>query len=274
MGEMKIGPDSHSDSPKGKESKCDNLMSQVALDLAKYLDNFPNKTFAIRVVAKETGLNPKTIRRLLARANKPTHQTLYKLYSIFFEEDNYSRLLERCPQVVKERICDYNPCDQSHKEKDNKDFLDHLKREPLMAELFVLAGTGPLNRNAVAFRYGQYGLEVLEKLLTCDLLVEVDKETFELSKNSPTLDGHALKYLGEYFIRRFSKADNTQVHNENIINFYAEGLNEDGKKAWLKVDTEAFYKKVEIAKDPKYSGKIPVFTFTATDTITPEKKND
>lgn len=271
---MTIGTDSHSASPNREQDKGRDLVSQVAYDLAEYLDNFPNKTFAIRVVAKETGLNPKTIRRLLARTNKPTHQTLYKLYSIFLNEDNYSKLLEKCPPIIKERISDYNPCDQSQKEKSNREFLDQLKREPLMAELYVLAGTGPLNKGAIAFRYGQYGLEVLERLVSCDLLVEVDKETFGLSKNCPIFDGHALKYLGEYFVRRFSKADNTQVQNENMINFYAEGLNEEGKQAWLKIDTQAFYKKVEIAKDPKFRGKTPVFTFTATDTITPEKNND
>ncbi len=267
---MKLGPDSHA----GKQSKYKDLAAQVALDLAEYLDNFPNKTFAIRILAKETGLNPKTIRRLLVRANKPTHQTLYKLYSIFFDEDNYSKLLEKCPKVIKERISEYNPCDHSEKENDNREFLNQLKREPLMAELYVLAGTGPLNKNAVAFRYGQYGIEVLEKLICADILVEIEKETYGPSKNSPTLDGHALKYLGEYFVRRFSKADNAQIQNENMVSFYAEGLNEEGKQAWLKVDTDAFYKKVKIAQDPKYRGSTPVFTFTATDTITPEKSND
>lgn len=270
MGEMKLGSDSHA----GKQSKTEDLVEQVALDLAEYLDNFPNKTFAIRILAKETGLNPKTIRRLLSCTNKPTHQTLYKLYSIFFEEDNYSKLLDLCPKSVRERMCDYNPCDHSQKEQDNRNFLDLLKKEPLMAELYVLAGTGPLNKNAIAFRYGQYGLEILERLIEADLLIELDKETYGLSKNGPTLEGSTLKFIGEYFVRRFSKADNSQLKNENILSFYAEGLNEDGKQAWLKIDTDAFYKKVDIAKDPKFRGSIPVFTFTATDTITPEKKND
>lgn len=270
MVEMKLG----SDSNEQKHSKIETLEDQVALDLAEYLDNFPNKTFAIRILAKESGLNPKTIRRLLARENKPTYQTLHKLYSIFLEEDNYSQLLARCPKVVADKIRDYNPCDDSQKESRRLEFLEMLKREPLLAELYILAGTSPLNKNAVAFRYGQYGVEVLEKLLKEDLIQEIEKDTYTLTKTGPTMDGHCLKYLGEYFVRRFAKADNTQVHNENMLNFYAEGLNEQGKVEWLRVDTEAFYKKIEIANDPKFKGTIPVFTFTATDTITPEKKND
>ncbi len=60
--------------------------------------------------------------------------------------------------------------------------------------------------------------------------------------------------------------------SQHTISFYAEGLTEEGKKAWLAVDTEAFYKKLNIANDPKFKGKIPVFTFTATDTILMESK--
>lgn len=270
MPEMKFvyNDRTHSASPQ-------NLEDQVALDLAEFLDRFPNKTFAIRILAKESGLNPKTIKRLLAKQNTPTYQTLYKLYSIFLEEDNYEALLEKCPKIISKRIKDYNPCDEGNdRSEESEELLSLLKKEPLLAELYVLAAATPLNKNAVAFRYGEYGLEVLHNLLVRNLIHEVEKDTFTISNSSPVLDGRCLKYLGEYFIRRFAKAENSQLQNNNMINFYAEGLNEAGKHAWLEVDTKAFYQKIEIAKDPKYQGNIPVFTFTATDTITPEKKND
>lgn len=264
---MDLGSDSNEIKLSGKLS----LEDQVAQDLSNYLECFPNKTFAIRILAKESGLNPKTIRRLLAKENRPTYQTLYRLYSIFLDIDNYGELLKACPCVVAKKIADYNPVDTSETETQNLELLNLFKNIPLFAELFVLAGTSPLNKNAVAFRYGEYGVEVLEKLKEEDLIIEVEKDVFTLSKNTPPMDGECLKYLGEYFIKRFSKPSNTQIHNENTINFYAESLNEEGKYAWLKVDTDAFYKKIEIANNPKYKGNIPVFTFNATDTIKPEK---
>lgn len=248
------------------------LEEQVARDLGLYLEKFPNKTFAIRILAKESGLNQKTIRRLMARENRPSYQTLYKLYSIFLEEENYSELLKICPKVVKERIEDYNPCDDSKKTR-SIELLAQFKNEPLFAELFVLAGTSPLNKNAIAFRFGEYGLEVIDKLLKEDLLQEIEKDTYTLSRNTPPLDGECLKFLGEYFVRRFSKPGNCQMHWQNTINFYAESLNEEGKKEWLQIDADAFYKKVEIAKNPDYRGSIPVFTFNATDTIKPENSH-
>lgn len=41
----------------------------------------------------------------------------------------------------------------------------------------------------------------------------------------------------------------------------------------MQIDSQCFYKKMEIAKDAKYQGDIPVFTFTSTDTILTETQN-
>lgn len=247
-----------------------SLVDQVALDLAEYLGKFPNKSFAVRVLAKECGLSEKTIKRLLKSENKPTYQTIFKLYSIFFEESEYEALLGKCPIVVREYIKDYTPSEAESSTEKNNQLLELLRKEPLFAELMVLAGTGPLHMSAIGFRYGQYGLEVLERLEKAHVLIKVTKDAYSVSSKLPNFDGQALKFLGEYFIHRFSKP--SDLMSENTISFYAEGLNREGLKEWLAVDSEAFYKKLEIANNPQYKGATPVFTFTATDTIQRESK--
>lgn len=246
------------------------LGDQVAFDMAQYLDRFPNKSFAIRVLARECELNEKTIKRILNRENKPTYQTLTKLYSVFFEIQDFDVLLEKCPEVVRSYIEDYSPTAVVAHQKSNDDLIALLKKEPLLAEIYILAGTNPIDVRAIGFRYGQYGVELVEKLANENILVAVAKDKYILSPTAPNLDGDALKFLGEYFVHRFSKPK--AVMSENTIAFYAEGLNEEGMKEWLKIDDEAFYKKLEIAKQNKFRGTIPVFTFCATDTILKESK--
>ena len=253
-----------------KRAPALSLEDQVALDLADYLERFPNKSFAVRVLAKESGLSEKTVKRLLKSENKPTYQTIFKLYSIFFDEPDYQALLEKCPVVVSDYIKDYSPVEAQSSTTLNHELLELLKKEPLFAELLVLAGTGPLHTSAIGYRYGQYGLEVLERLEKAEVLIKVSKESYTVSSKLPNFDGHALKFLGEYFVHRFSRPND--LMSENTISFYAEGLNEEGLKAWLSVDTQAFYKKIEIAKNSKYKGAMPVFTFTATDKIVRESK--
>ena len=86
-----------------------SLVDQVAFDLASYLGQYPNKSFAIRILSKETGLNEKTLKRLLNRENKPTYQTLFKLYSIFLEEECFQKLLAKSPEVVRSYLAQYTP---------------------------------------------------------------------------------------------------------------------------------------------------------------------
>jgi len=249
------------------------LCEQVALDLANYLDGFPNKSFAIRYLAKETGLNEKTIKRILKKENKPTYMTLFKLYTTFFETMDFEKLLLLVPVGISKHLEDFTPCESIVSKEINGEFLELVKTDPLMAELFVLAGTGSLHRGAISYRYGEYGVELVHRLEDKGFLKALDKDTWIVPRNCPNLDSEALKFLGEYFVTKFSKPKNGELAGEHIISFYAEGLNEEGKKAWTEIDTESFYKKMKIANNPKYQGDIPVFTFTATDTIRTEKQN-
>lgn len=249
------------------------LIDQVALDLIKYLDGFPNKSFAIRYLAKETGLNEKTLKRILKRENKPTYMTLFKLYSLFHETLDFEKLLTLVPAKIAEHLQDFTPCDSVVSKEINGEFLELVKTDPLMAELFVLAGTGSLHRGAIGFRYGEYGIELVSKLEEKGFLKALDKDTWVVPRNCPNLDSEALKFLGEYFVSKFSKPKNGELAGEHIISFYAEGLNEKGKKAWTEIDQDSFYKKMKIANNPEFQGDIPMFTFTATDTIRTEKQN-
>lgn len=252
-----------------EKDKFSDIREQVALDLAKYLEQYPNKNFAVRVLAKETGLNEKTIKRLINRENSPTYQTVFKLYSIFFDSENSDDVLEKCPAIIREYLKDFSPDLKIANHQREVQLLELLKKEPLYAEIFVLAGTAPLNVSAIGFRYGQYGVEILEKLEEENILIKTSKDTYTMSPKVPALDGETLKFLGEHFVHRFCRPRDTM--SEHSIVFYAEALNSDGQKAWLEVDTEAFKKKLKIANDPKFRGNIPVFTFTATDLIGREK---
>lgn len=251
-----------------------SLEKQLALDLQNYLNQFPNEKFAMRIVSQETGLNQKTIKRLLNCENKPTHQTLLKLYALFFQLDDYQEVLKKVPFVIKERIQNYSPDEEvlGKKRKCQTGLLEMLKNEPLASELVILAALMPIQMSTICFRYGDYGLKVLKQLKNAGILVEQEKDCYIMAPQGPEFDAECLKLLGLHFTQRFSKTSQAKVHNLNILSFYAECLNEKGKQEWLKVDTESFYKKVEIAKSPENKGTIPMFTFTTTDTISLESK--
>lgn len=252
---------------KRHSSQMRSVLDQVRMDLSSYIDCYSNKTFAVRQLAKESGLSSKTIKRLLAGENKPTYQTLFRLYSVFLDEQDYSLVLKKCPSLIREEIKDYNPQDKEERKFSQPNFLDVIKKEPLLIELLIQAACKPLHKSRIAFRYGEYGLELLEKLTSFNYLKEIEENVFGITKDVPQFDGEMLKFIGPYFIHRFLKSENTQIKNQNVINFFAEGLNEAGKDEWIRIETESYYKKIEIANNSKYQGDIPMFSFGAIDNL-------
>lgn len=243
------------------------LGDQVSLDLANYLDGFPNKSFAIRILAKETGINARTIKRLLQQENQPSVPTMFKLYSVFTGEETGEKLLSACPRIIRTEFETYGPSKLESTKFKKVNFLELLEEDPLIGELFVLAGTGPLFKDAVCFRYGQYGVELIEKLEALNLLKMTDKDRYEIGPNCPTFDGEIIKTLGLRFTQKFCRPDIAGVRGKNVMNFYAEGLNDKGLTEWLAIEEEAYYKKLKIANDPKFKGSNPIFTFSTIDSV-------
>ncbi len=243
------------------------LGDQVSLDLANYLDGFPNKSFAIRVLAKETGINARTIKRLLQRENQASIPTMFKLYSAFTGEETGEKLLSACPLNVRTEFETYGPSKLESTKFKKVNFLELIEEDPLIGELYVLAGTGPLYKDAICFRYGQYGVELIEKLVALNLLKMTDKDRYEIGSYCPTFDGEIIKTLGLRFTQKFCKPGIAGVRGKNVMNFYAEGLNDEGLSEWLAIEEEAYYKKLKIANDPKYKGSKPIFTFSTIDSV-------
>jgi DNA-binding phage protein len=246
------------------------IAEQVAKDLARHLDKFTNKSFGLRTLADEAEITQRTIKRLLAQQNQPSYQTLFRLYMVFLGTTDEEIVVEKCPEIIRKELQNRNPKKLRKETKKDYDFSDLINKEPLLGELYILAATGPLHANTVAYRYGQYGIDLLKRLEQLNILKESDKNIYTPAPNGPTLDGKVIKSLGLRFVERFSKPSKGEEKGENILSFYAEGLNDKGLNEWLKLDEENFYKKVEIAKKAEFQGTRPAFTFTATDEISME----
>jgi transcriptional regulator with XRE-family HTH domain len=253
---------------KGSETTTSNFADyckQIQMDLEKYFSNFPNKNFAIRVLAKESGISDKTIKRLLKLENKPTYDTIFALYSVMLEIEDENQILDLVAPSIKTYLSKMTARKLKVKKKCN--FIEVLKKDPIICELFVKAATGGLIENAVVYRYGQYGMELLEKMTELNILREVERGNYKLSPMAPSLEGEVLKFVGLRLTETYGNPASAQETNQNVMSFYASTLNEEGYKEWIKIDTEAFYKKLEVAQKEEFKGAKRYFTFNSTDSM-------
>lgn len=254
---------------EGKDNHGD-FVDCFLKDIENYFASYTNRKFAIRQLSKLAGISQKTIERILAKSNNPSYQSIFKIYSVIYGTRDEKKIISLVPRPVKEILMKANP--KSLKtEKLQSNLATIFANDPIASEIFILAGLSKININTVAYQFGMYGIKTLEELVEKEIIIQISKQEYILNPNHPELDGRALKELGLKFINRYSKPINTETEGQNILAFYAENLNEAGIKEWLRIDTEAFRRKVFIAKDSKYKGSSKFFTFMASDSMKQER---
>jgi AraC-like DNA-binding protein len=246
-----------------------SYLKDVIRDIEKYLSEFPNRNFAIKHLASQSKLNSKTLKRILEQQSTPSYQSLFKIYRVIHNTDNESEIINNVSSSIAAVLRKSNPVNLK-KFTDNKiDLLMAIKANPLAGELYILAGTQNISLNAIAYRYGQFGVETLEDMLEQNILIEVKSKEYSINPQLPRLTAEIIKELGIRLVKRFANTEICDEQGHNLLALYAESLNEDGIAEWLKIDTEAFHKKVSISKQDKYKGHIPYFTFQSSDQLNP-----
>lgn len=248
-------------------------LDDLIYDIESYLNDFPNRNFAIKYLADQSKLSSKTIKRILEKTSRPSYQSLFKIYRVIHNTTDENEIIKKVSCRVAKVLKKSNPVNLKKYSDDQINLFQIFKENPLAGEIFLLAGSQNLSLNTIAYRYGQLGVETLEELIKHKVIIEIDSKQYTLNSNLPRLDGKVLKELGLRMIKRFSDPSLCDEEGENIIALYAEALNQEGIAQWLRIDTEAFHKKIKIAKQSKYQGHIPYFTFQASDQLNSRKNS-
>lgn len=247
------------------------LREQVALDLRTKLEDYRNHKIGVRILAQKMDISERTLNRLLKLENRPTYQTLLKIYSVIFETSNEDTLLKLVPSIIRETVLKQLPS----KKKNSKglvnqvlpDIAGEIFYDRCFAELYVLASCAPLTRELIQYRFGLHGMTTLEKMIELKAIKQNSQGQYILGENQIELDTKTLKKIGLSMSEKYAKVQNAEVGGENLIAFYAEGLSDEAYEKWLKIDEEAFYKKMDVLKETGALGNKRAFTYMVTDTM-------
>lgn len=246
-----------------------SLNEQVSRDLSAALCEYKDEKIGIRLLASRMHIHEKTLKRLLLKEHTPGYQTLYKLYRVLSNSKNDSELLEKVSPIVKAALERGNPKVMSKEIIFHSDLEDELVRDRCFSEIYFMAGCGPLSKEYIGFRFGEHGLETMRRMLKLEVL-DVQKDgSLVIGKNQINMSASTIKLMGLQLIDRFLRPEMTDDNGENFEGIYAEGLSEEAYNEWLKIDEEAYRKKIELCRKKENRGKIKAFTFMATDKLNP-----
>ncbi|MBT4792198.1 MAG: hypothetical protein HON90_11555 [Halobacteriovoraceae bacterium] len=247
------------------------LSSVVAADLKLKLSEFKDPKKGLRILSEQMGIHPKTLRRLIAQENRPGYLTLYKIYRIIFSTSNDTEILKLVPKVVADEIKKLNPKKLSKEVTFSSNVEKVLLNDPVALEIYFLAGTAPISKDMVAFRFGTYGSNKLKSLLKDRILQVLESGMISLGENRTNFSPELIKMCGIQLTEHYSKPVCTDEMGQNYLAIYGSSLSQDAYNEWLRIDEQAYYKKAELAKQASSKGSIRAYTFISTDTLTQQK---
>lgn len=243
------------------------LHYEVANAIKTLLSQYKDPKKGLRILSGKMDIHEKTLNRILNGENRPGYQTVFKIYRVFFNEYNDAKVLELVPEIVRQFLLKNNAQILSA-EKTYSTIADiELQKNPIVAEIYIIAATGPISLDEIEFRFGNYGIELLNKMVEKNLLQETHKNIYVTGNNHPVFSGDTIVSVGSAMIASHAKPALADVLNKNFISFYAEGLSEETYQQWLAIDQRAYKEKFELTRDPKNLGSVRAFTFMISEKI-------
>jgi transcriptional regulator with XRE-family HTH domain len=248
-------------------SELSKLKQVVSTDLERKLKEYSNRKVGIRLLAQKMDLNSRTLTRLLEKENRPTYQTLLKIYHHIYQTIEFSILEKSAPTIVIKEIIKHCP-DIKNQVSYNLPKIDNeLLYDRCFSEIYIHAGCGAISKEFIQFRFGVIGLETLEKMIELQAIILTRNGQYAIGPNQPRFSAEIIKRMGISITEKYSDTDKGEIAGSNFSGFYAEGLTEEAYDKWLAIDERAFKEKIQVTKENKNKGNFKVFTYMVTDTL-------
>lgn len=249
-------------------SAASTLQDQVSQDIGLFLRRHKDPRKGLSLLAARSQIHTKTLRRLIDKEHNPGYQTLYKLYACLIGTPDFDQILQTAPKLVQEKLKRTDPqIKSSPLFKYTVSTEQELLKDPCFSELYVLAETRPFDQSYVRSRFGEYGVQVLHKMLQMNVVRLLENGRYGLGMNRSTFSAQTIKTVGLRLTERYSKPSRTDENHANYMNLFFESISENTYRRWLEIDNQAFKEKIRLLEDPASRGPIPAFMFNIIDTL-------
>ena len=230
-----------------------------------------HKGLSVNALAKRMDVSEPTLRRIVKGQlkTKPSLETLMKVLSYVGKTSALAHHIHAHPgPIARELKTCFPTAAHSDFEMINNAKLEEALRDTTSFVLYNLAcSDNGLHQEQIVALFGEVGLSSAEQLRKDGLLSEIEgiyHASFKKWCSSPELSAKHIKSLAN-----FIKPDRVKPESPLTPVFanLTGHIQAQAYKKILKIHQQAFRKTVQILRDPKNSGDLPVFFLGAFDTL-------
>jgi hypothetical protein len=240
----------------------------ISNDLKQKLNEYQDPKKGLKAMSALMGIHDKTLKRLIECENKASSQTILKIYRALYNTSSNTTVIELLPPELA-KFVEKNQSLKNFQQgvEITLDVDSELQKSPIFCEIYLLAATGGISKEYIAYNYGKFGERILQSMVDSDVLAALTKYKFVLGRNQASFTPETIKTTLLHAVDRFAKVELSDTPGQNYQSFLAAHLNEDAYDQWIKIEKEANTKKIELAKNPANHGDIKTFTYSGVDTL-------
>jgi len=231
-------------------------------DLEKLLNRYNKEDIGVRKISEFINVSDKTLRRVLSCKTKPHLQTILRFYQYFFRTTPQEELSIQ-HQWIKDHLM--NTIEQRFGkvlEQEEK----KLESSSVYRKIFILTRLGHVTKKQILRMYGEFGLEIIQSMLECGLLIELRPEEYSCGDKKVTKSPKLLKKIIEELISdHLSEESLSSIGAGNAFYGFHSDINESAYDMILQVLEESKKTIKKIVENPNSKGDKSFFYACAVD---------
>lgn len=241
---------------------------RVRNDLKSKLHSFPKTSEGLEVISKHTNVSKRTFQRIIQGSHKPTTNTVIRFYQYLLQDDFQTSLIDKLPAEVREHIFkDSLNVRLTTPTKTLSLKVDELiVTDSVFREIYLLNSVGEITKEYISYRFGQYGVDVIEKMLKLKVIIAKNHNTFISGFVRAQLGNEAIVAIGKGLVEHKLQKEKLSLRGENSASVYFQAIDTETYNELLKIEHEHMSRKKELLSMAK-KGNVKMWTFSCTDTM-------
>lgn len=231
----------------------------MAEDLIFLLESYNNKDIGLRIISEKTGISEKTLRRVRDAASDPHVKTVRKFYHYFLKVHNERREDDtELKEALKGLIDSFEVGNQKRM---NFDLAELLEKDSVFRKIYLYSRSGSISLEWVKDEFGKYGVDMVQKMLMQDVLVETDKGVYTQGAMSVARSHDAVRNIIGEMMNEHVTDEQLDMMNQASLFYVIEGVSRELKLEVGRMTQEYRNNLAKLLLEAKDKGDERLFVF-------------